>query len=69
MNRGSINSAIKKGISGSLIANRQASNSSEQSRRRREEFVQKKRGVCVIEARERIESGKLTSVRTNECGY
>lgn len=45
MNRGSINSAIKKGISGSFIANRQASNSSEQSRRRREEFAQKKRGV------------------------
>lgn len=45
MNRGSLNMALKKGVSTERIANRQILHASEHNRKRRDELIQKKRGV------------------------
>ena len=45
MNRGSLNSALKKGVTTERIANRQINQTTEQNRKRRDEMIRRKRGV------------------------
>ena len=45
MNRGSLNAALKKGVSVDDVNGRQMSSFNEQNQRRRAEMIQKKRGV------------------------
>lgn len=47
MYKGSINGAIKKGLEASAASNRQASSAFEMGRKRREEYIQRKRGVLI----------------------
>ena len=47
MYKNSINGAIKKGLGVAAASDRQASSALEQSRKRREEFIQKKRSVLL----------------------
>ena len=48
MNRGSLNAALKKGVSVDDVNCRQMSSFNEQNHRRRGEMIQKKRGVESI---------------------
>lgn len=48
MNRGSLNAALKKGVSVDDVNCRQMSSFNEQNQRRRAEMIQKKRGVESI---------------------
>lgn len=48
MNRGSLNAALKKGVSTDTISNRQVLCANELNRKRRDEMIQKKRGVEMM---------------------
>ena len=48
MTRGSLNAALKKGVSTDTISNRQVSSANELNRKRRDEMIQKKRGVELV---------------------
>ena len=48
MNRGSLNAALKKGVSTDTISNRQVLCANELNRKRRDEMILKKRGVEMM---------------------
>ena len=48
MNQGSLNAALKKGVSTDTISNRQVLCANELNRKRRDEMIQKKRGVEMM---------------------
>ena len=67
MYKNSINGAIKKGLGAAAASDRQASSALEQSRKRREEFIQKKRSVLLklMNKEQRVESMSSNDLRNN----
>ena len=66
MNRGSLNAALKKGVSTDTISNRQVVCANEMNRKRRDEMIQKKRGVEIMGKRHFSRGSRLRVRAINE---